>query len=239
MALIAVCVVVESWGPPFYRAVRVGRGGRELYVLKFRKMRRGASGPPLTLVEDERFTRIGRWLASTKLDELPQLFNVVLAQMSLVGPRPEDRRFVERHREAFEPILAVRPGITGLSQLAFAAESRILDPHDRIRDYEERILPQKVALDTLYVARWHLLLDLRILCWTFVRTVLSIPVSVDRSTGRIKVRSPEGGRRNTGIRLRDSDVLSDHRSQLNIVDLQPKGDCPLPTAPSASTEVPT
>jgi lipopolysaccharide/colanic/teichoic acid biosynthesis glycosyltransferase len=237
MALIAVCVMVDSWGPPFYRAVRVGRGGRGLYVLKFRKMRRGASGPPLTLDEDKRLTRVGRWLASTKLDELPQLFNVVLAQMSLVGPRPEDPRFVERHREAFEPMLAVRPGLTGLSQLAFAAESQILDPHDPIRDYEERILPQKIDLDTLYVSRWHLLLDLRILWWTFVRTVLSIPVSVDRSTGRIKVRSPEGGRRNTGIRLRDRDVLSDHRSPLNIVDLQPNG--PRPTASSVSTEVPT
>jgi lipopolysaccharide/colanic/teichoic acid biosynthesis glycosyltransferase len=194
MLIVAVCVMVNSWGPPLYRAARVGTHGRQVYILKFRKMKRGASGPPLTVADDRRFTRIGRWLARTKLDELPQLFNVVLAQMSLVGPRPEDPSFVQRHRDSFQPILTVRPGITGLSQLAFASESRVLDPVDPIRHYEERILPQKLELDALYVRQWHLLLDARILWWTFVTTVLSIPVSVDRSTGCIRVRTP-GGRR--------------------------------------------
>ncbi len=195
MVLIALCVVVDSPGAPFYRAVRVGRGGRRLVVLKFRKMRRDASGLPLTLADDDRFTRVGRWLAKSKLDELPQLFNVVCGQMSLVGPRPEDARFVVRHPQAFARILTVRPGITGLSQLAFAAEASILDPRDRVQHYEDRILPQKLELDTLYVTQWTPLLDVRILWWTFLSTVMRLPVSVDRTSGRLALRHGSGGRR--------------------------------------------
>jgi lipopolysaccharide/colanic/teichoic acid biosynthesis glycosyltransferase len=214
MLLIGLCVVLDSPGAPFYRAARVGRGGRRLYVLKFRKMRRSAAGLPLTLVDDERFTRVGRWLAKSKLDELPQLLNVIAGQMSLVGPRPEDSLFVERHAGAFETILAVRPGITGLSQLAFAAEGSILDPGDPIQHYEDRILPQKLELDTLYVTDWRPLLDVRVLWWTFVSTVLRIPVSVDRSSARLSVRRPSGGRRRAAGQ-------SGHTGRATIPDAQP------------------
>jgi lipopolysaccharide/colanic/teichoic acid biosynthesis glycosyltransferase len=194
MMMIALCVVLESRGPVFYRARRVGRSGEKLDVLKFRKMRNGATGRPLTLVEDERFTRLGHWLARTKLDELPQLLNVLRGDMSLIGPRPEDPRFVQRHAEAFQAILEVRPGITGLSQLAYRAESRILDPDDPVADYEQRVLPQKLYLDRLYVERGTPLLDLRILAWTIAVT-LGIPVSVNRSTAGIRPRLGRGGRR--------------------------------------------
>jgi lipopolysaccharide/colanic/teichoic acid biosynthesis glycosyltransferase len=188
MALIALCILVESHGPVFYRATRVGYRGEVLHALKFRKMWKDAAGAPLTLDGDERFTRIGHWLAVTKLDELPQLFNVVRGQMSLIGPRPEDPAFVHRHAGDFERILQIRPGITGLSQLAFASESRILDRDHPVEHYERRILPQKLQLDKLYVSRWSLRLDAQILCWTVATVIFGIPVAVSRSNGRLAVR---------------------------------------------------
>ncbi len=107
-------------------------------MLRFRKLRLGTEGGPLTLSKDPRFTRIGRWLARTKLDELPQLFNVPRGEMSLIGPRPEDPWFVQRYAVEFARILRVRPGITGLAQVAFRAENEILDPADPIGHYENR-----------------------------------------------------------------------------------------------------
>jgi lipopolysaccharide/colanic/teichoic acid biosynthesis glycosyltransferase len=195
LALIALCIAIDSRGPIFYRAGRVGRGGRRLEMLKFRKMSLESEGGPLTVSDDPRFTRIGRWLARTKLDELPQLFNVLRGEMSLIGPRPEDPFFVHRRPSEFSEILRVRPGITGLSQLAFTAEAKILDPSDPVGDYERRILPQKLALDVLYVNRAGPLLDLRILLWTLTATLLSIPVAVNRSTGKLTTRRTTGGRR--------------------------------------------
>ena len=220
MALIRLCVVLESWGSPFFRARRVGRYNRPINVLKFRKMHCGASGRPLTLDDDDRFTKFGGFLARTKLDELPQLLNVVRGDMSLVGPRPEDLRFVECYSREFEPILAARPGMTGLSQLAFLAESRILDPNDPIRHYQDRILPQKLELDTLYVTRWRPLLDLRIVWWTLVSTVLFMPVSVDRSTARMGLRTGTGGRRRTAPAHAHRDVIKVQRAPAETADLQ-------------------
>jgi lipopolysaccharide/colanic/teichoic acid biosynthesis glycosyltransferase len=192
MALIALCIVIESRGPVLYRAGRVGRCGEPLQVLKFRKMRLDATGLPLTVHDDERLTRVGRWLIRTKLDELPQLLNVVRGDMSLVGPRPEDSAFVRKYGSEFEPILQVRPGLTGLSQIAFAKEAKILDPQDPIRHYEDRILPQKLTLDRLYISRWHLLLDLRILYWTAATVIFRIPVAVSRVTASMNVRRRPG-----------------------------------------------
>ncbi len=135
-------------------------------MLKFRKMHDDAEGPALTTKGDERFTRFGRFLASSKLDEVPQLWNVVKGQMSLVGPRPEDPSFVEEWADAYDTILEVRPGVTGLSQIAFAKESEILDPEDSVGHYLTSILPQKVRMDQLYARRRSLLMDGRILVWT-------------------------------------------------------------------------
>jgi lipopolysaccharide/colanic/teichoic acid biosynthesis glycosyltransferase len=172
----------------FYRARRIGYRGADLGLLKFRKMYNGAVGQPLTIDDDERFTRIGRWLSRTKLDELPQLVNVLKGDMSLVGPRPEDPEIVSRHREAFEAVLQVRPGMTGLAQLAFASEGAVLDPEDPLRHYEARILPQKLALDRLYASTWNPMLDIRILAWTLLTTLLRMPIAVNRSSGRLTVR---------------------------------------------------
>lgn len=186
--LIALCIVVESPGPVFYRAARLGRHGHPLRMLKFRKMAPHAGGLALTLAADPRLTRVGRVLAATKLDELPQLWHVVRGDMSLVGPRPEDPAFVARYPEQFAEILAVRPGITGLSQLAFACESDVLPEEDAVAGYIGSILPQKLGMDQLYVSRWSLGLDLRILFWTLAAIVLRRPVAVDRETGHLGVR---------------------------------------------------
>jgi lipopolysaccharide/colanic/teichoic acid biosynthesis glycosyltransferase len=201
MLLIAVCVVAESRGPVFYRATRVGYRGRELRMLKFRKMAVGASGPALTAASDARLTRVGSILAATKLDELPQLINVVRGQMSLVGPRPEDPEFVASRPAEFGEILSVRPGMSGLCQLAFACESRILSADDPVGHYLDRILPQKVRLDQLYVRRRGVWLDARIMLWTIAATVLRIPVSVDRATAAMHIRHRPPARATAGIVL--------------------------------------
>jgi lipopolysaccharide/colanic/teichoic acid biosynthesis glycosyltransferase len=190
IALVALVVKLDSRGPVFFRCSRVGRNGRALAMLKFRKMRVEAAGPPLTAADDDRFTRIGGLLARTKLDEIPQLWNVLRGDMSLVGPRPEDPAFVGLHPEAFAEILQVRPGITGLSQLAFVNEAKVLAADDRVRDYVERVLPQKIALDRLYIESRSLRMDLQILAWTFARIGLRTDAAVHRGTGRLTARRP-------------------------------------------------
>jgi lipopolysaccharide/colanic/teichoic acid biosynthesis glycosyltransferase len=157
-------------------------------MLKFRKMGNDAAGPPLTVAGDTRFTRLGRLLAASKLDELPQLWNVVKGDMSLVGPRPEDPSFVALRQQDYDEVLRVRPGITGLSQLAFVEEGRILDPATFHDHYVERLLPQKIQLDRLYARRASLALNLRILLWTVVAVGFRTDVAVNRATGKLNVR---------------------------------------------------
>jgi lipopolysaccharide/colanic/teichoic acid biosynthesis glycosyltransferase len=184
-----VCAIkIESRGPIFYRATRVGRFGKPLAVLKFRKMFDGARGSALTISQDDRFTRVGKFLTEYRLDEIPQLWNVLRGQMSLVGPRPEDRKFVDAYPGEFAEVLAVRPGITGLTQLAFAHEGRLLATEDRERDYRERLLPRKLEVDHLYVRQRTLAMDLRIIAWTGVAVALGRDVAVHRDTGRLGVR---------------------------------------------------
>ena len=188
LVAVAAAIKVDSRGPVFYGCRRVGFHGREFSMLKFRKMVASARGPALTADADCRFTRIGRLLAASKLDELPQLLNVLRGEMSLVGPRPEDAGFVALHLDAYALIHSVRPGITGLSQLAFAKESRVLGAADPVGVYVSRILPQKVAIDGLYAARRSLVLDGRILAWTALAVLLRKDVSVDRASGRLALR---------------------------------------------------
>jgi lipopolysaccharide/colanic/teichoic acid biosynthesis glycosyltransferase len=190
IAVLALAIKLDSPGPAFYRCRRVGLRGRTLNMFKFRKMHDGSSGPALSSPDDVRFTRLGSFLARTKLDELPQLINVLKGEMSLVGPRPEDPAFVELRREAYSMILEVRPGITGLSQLAFASESDVLDPDDRMGHYVGRILPQKIGMDTLYAQRRSLGMDLKILWWTLRAVVGHAQVAVHRETGTLTHRAP-------------------------------------------------
>jgi lipopolysaccharide/colanic/teichoic acid biosynthesis glycosyltransferase len=186
--VIAAVITADSRGPVLYRCRRVGQHGRELAMFKFRKMRRDADGRRLTVAADERLTRIGKVLAQTKLDELPQLWHVVKGEMSLVGPRPEDPYFVGLHAQAYHEILTVKPGITGLTQLAFVDEARILGPGNPQAAYLQSLLPQKVALDRLYVDRRSIGVDVRVLWWTFLAVVCRRPVAVHRADGRLSHR---------------------------------------------------
>jgi lipopolysaccharide/colanic/teichoic acid biosynthesis glycosyltransferase len=183
--LIAIGVLVESPGPVLYVATRVGRDGEQMRMRKFRKMRDGASGLPLTAENDSRLTSLGRFLARTRLDELPQIWHVLRGEMSFVGPRPEDPVFVAGRAEDYEVILTVRPGLSGFSQLAFADECSILSSADPMIDYVRRLHPQKCALDRLYVERASVRTNVRVLWWTLVVTLLRRPVAVDRATGAI------------------------------------------------------
>ena len=188
LLLIAAAIKLDSPGPVFYRVRRVGYRGRTLMMLKFRKMYHDAAGIPLTANADERLTRVGKVLARTRLDELPQLWDVLRGRMSMIGPRPEDPGFVALHADEYERILMVRPGMTGLSQLAFAEEHKILDEDDMVGDYVTRILPAKIGLDTMYASSYRIRMDLAVLFWTVVAVMLRRPVAVHRSTGRMNLR---------------------------------------------------
>ncbi len=204
--LIALLIVVDSRGPVFYRAARAGYRGRPLRMLKFRKMHVDAAGVGLTLAEDERLTRVGAWLARTKLDELPQLWHVLRGEMSLVGPRPESPDCVSRYAPDYALILSVRPGITGYTQLAFAQEGAVLDPVDPERHYLVCLLPQKVALDRLYATHPSIRRDLRILWATIMTLVFRQPVAVDRRTGDLTLRHRhDSGRRRRAATARQRD----------------------------------
>jgi lipopolysaccharide/colanic/teichoic acid biosynthesis glycosyltransferase len=185
---VAVAIKLDSRGSVFFRCRRVGFRGTELQMLKFRKMHEGATGAAVTLSTDSRFTVVGRVLARTKIDEIPQLWNVLKGEMTLVGPRPEDPEFVALRRADYETILTVKPGITGLCQLAFAKEGDVIDERDSVRDYVERLLPQKAALDLLYVRRRSLLMDLNILAWTAIAVLLRRDIAVHRAKGSLGVR---------------------------------------------------
>ena len=189
-AVLAAAVALDSPGPVLYRCRRVGKEGREFDMLKFRKMRADAKGLPLTVANDARFTRIGGLLARTKLDELPQLWNVVRGEMSLVGPRPEDPSIVALRREEFATVLTQTPGITGLCQLAYADESKLLDADDRMAQYLDELLPRKLAIDALYATGRTFAADLWILAWTILAVVLRREVDVDPTLGTIAFRRP-------------------------------------------------
>jgi lipopolysaccharide/colanic/teichoic acid biosynthesis glycosyltransferase len=204
IAVVALAIVVESRGPVFYRAERVGRGGRAFRMLKFRKMPPYAAGLPLTMRNDARFTRLGAFLARSKLDELPQLLNVLRGDMSLVGPRPEDRSFVDRRRGDYDVILQVRPGLSGFAQLAFADESRILSEEDPVGHYVDGIFPQKCALDRLYIHSANVWTDIRILFWTVVAIVFRRPIAVHRATGRLSLRRHRAHASAPGRRVGDA-----------------------------------
>ena len=147
MALVAAAIRLDSPGAVIYRARRAGLHGVPFDMLKFRTMRAGAGGPLLTMRDDPRVTRVGRWLRSTKLDELPQLVNLVCGEMSLVGPRPEDPRYVARYTDDERRLLGVKPGLVSRASLQFSNEERLLSGPDWERKYCEEILPRKLAME--------------------------------------------------------------------------------------------
>ena len=163
--LIAAVVFVDSPGSVFFRATRIGINGQPFRMLKFRTMKTGSKGPGISTSFDERFTPVGRFLARTRLDELPNLWNVIKGEMRIVGPRPEDPDFVRLHEHEYSEILTVAPGITGLTQLIHFLDD--LDTHNPLAHYET-ILPGKLSLDLRYVRTQSFRGDLLII----VRTLL-------------------------------------------------------------------
>ncbi|MEV6300070.1 sugar transferase [Actinoplanes sp. NPDC051861] len=165
-AVVAWRIKREDGGPVLYRGTRVGRYGRPFPMLKFRSMVVDAArlGGPSTADDDPRLTRTGRFLRRWKLDELPQLVNVLAGDMSLVGPRPQVASDVRRYSSDEMRLLDVRPGITDWSSIVFADEGAILAGHDDVdRAYDELIRPGKIALGLAYVERRGMRTDLEIL----------------------------------------------------------------------------
>ena len=188
LAAVALAIKLESRGPVFYRTRRVGYRGATLMMHKFRKMHHDAAGSPLTAKADARFTRVGSFLTASRLDELPQLWDVLRGRMSVIGPRPEDPRFVALHPHEYREILTVRPGMLGLSQLAYEAEKHILCDERPVEDYIGRIMPQKLILDRLYARQTSARMDLSVIRWALVALILRRPVAVSRQTGEMNVR---------------------------------------------------
>lgn len=173
MLAIALAIKLDSRGPAFFRQQRVGRHGAPFDIHKFRTMVADAPqrGPALTVGDDPRITRVGRWLRRTRLDELPQLFDVLAGTMSLVGPRPELPPYVAHYPAALrERVLSVRPGITDPSSLLYLDEAeqlaRAADPQ---REYIEVILPRKLQCAADYAAQASLRSDLGVLLRTLRR----------------------------------------------------------------------
>jgi len=167
--LSALAVKLGSPGPVFYRQVRIGRRFRPFGILKFRTMVVGADkkGSLITSGGDSRVTAIGRVLRKTKIDELPQLINVLRGEMSIVGPRPEVPRYVELFREDYEGILTVRPGITDIASLVFRDEEALLaSQEDPERYYREVHLPRKIRYAQEYMRRSSVFFDLKIILMT-------------------------------------------------------------------------
>lgn len=172
LLLAAVWVRLDSPGPVLFRQTRIGRDGVPFTIHKFRTMR-VEPGAAITVGEDPRITRSGRFLRQTKLDELPQLWDVLRGAMSLVGPRPELPRYVELYpADLRAQVLSVRPGITDPASLAYSHEAELLaaaaDPE---REYREVILPAKLRLSAEYAACATLATDLRLILATLRRVV--------------------------------------------------------------------
>lgn len=164
--MLALVIKLSDGGPVLYGHERVGRGGRPFRLWKFRSMVPNADrvGPAVTRDGDPRVTRIGRWLRRTKLDELPQLWNVWVGEMSLVGPRPEAVRYVAAYTAEEREVLAVRPGITDAASLAFRDEEGLLAGAGNVEDFYLRYcLPRKLALNRAHLRRGGVMADLGVL----------------------------------------------------------------------------
>lgn len=174
LLLIALLIKLDSPGPVFFRQERVGLGGNHFRIHKFRTMATGAEkrGLQITVGADSRITGIGRFLRKYKLDELPQLIDVFMGRMSLVGPRPEVPRYVKFYpRELYDIIFSIRPGITDLASIEYRDENTILGQAENPeKAYVEKIMPRKLEYYRQYVEQQSLLLDLKII----LRTIKSI-----------------------------------------------------------------
>ena len=170
--LLAILIKYDSPGPVFYRGARTGKKAHDFYILKFRTMfecPESYQGLKVTAQDDLRITRVGRWLRDTKLNELPQLWNVFKGEMSLVGPRPEDPEIAAGWpEEVRREVLSVRPGITSPASVLYRHEETLLQSKEVMSEYLREILPSKLRFDQLYIRNRTLLADLDVLFWTLL-----------------------------------------------------------------------
>lgn len=173
--IIALLIVLDSRGGVFYRQVRVGLNGKDFYLFKFRSMRTDADKKGLLITvggRDSRITRMGYFIRKYKVDELPQLLNVLFGDMSLVGPRPEVRRYVDMYNEEQKKVLTVKPGITDYASIEYSNENELLGKAaDPEKVYIEEIMPAKLRLNLRYIAEQGLATDLKIIFKTIAKII--------------------------------------------------------------------
>lgn len=184
LLLIALAVFVETGWPILFSQTRVGRDGKLFRLLKIRSMCVSTSGCSITASSDSRITCVGRFLRRYKLDELPQLWNVVCGQMSLVGPRPELPEFVDLSQPSWRSVLQVRPGITDPVSIAYRNEEKLLaSVEDPVRFYRETVLPDKLTRNLAYLGERSFWRDLKVILRTVV--CAAFPENLDRKNGRM------------------------------------------------------
>ena len=168
MLIIAILIKLDSKGPIFFKQVRVTKNGREFKIFKYRTMRVGSDKfSQITVGKDSRITKVGDFLRKYKLDEIPQLINVLIGDMSLVGPRPEVPKYVELYTEEQREILKVRAGITDYASIEFSNENDILaNETDPEKAYIEKIMPRKIELNKKYLSEISILTDIKIILLT-------------------------------------------------------------------------
>ncbi len=169
--IISILIKFDSKGEIFFKQIRVTQNGKEFKIYKFRTMRKDSEGnKQITVGEDNRITKIGRILRKTKLDELPQLFNIVKGDMSFVGPRPEVPKYVAYYTEEQRDILKVRAGITDYASIYFSDESKILGQQANPEKYYiEEIMPYKIKLNKKYIDNMGILTDIKIIVLTIFK----------------------------------------------------------------------
>jgi len=164
--IIAVFIKLDSKGPVFFRHERVGRNFKDFKIYKFRTMNAdaGNTAPQITVSGDKRVTKIGKFLRKYKIDELPQLINILMGEMSFVGPRPEVRKYIELFKQDYKKLLKIRPGITDPASIKYSDEESLLSfSNNWEEDYIKKILPEKIKLSLHYIDNHNVFIDCRLI----------------------------------------------------------------------------
>ena len=175
--MLAFAIALDSKGGVFYRQIRIGKAGREFQLLKFRSMRPNSDqlGQLTVGDRDPRITSVGLFLRKSKMDELPQLINILKGDMSWVGPRPEVPKYVDLYSDSEKKVLSVRPGLTDLASIEYIEESELLSKSKNPEEtYINQILPHKLALQIEYIENQSMLYDLKLICRTLTKILRTL-----------------------------------------------------------------
>ncbi|WP_244834594.1 sugar transferase [Clostridium sp. BJN0001] len=174
LIIISILIKIGSDGPVFFKQIRVGKNEKNFKILKFRTMIVDAEkvGKQITVGDDNRITGVGKFLRKYKIDELPQLFNVLIGDMSLVGPRPEVPRYVKMYNKEQKKVFKVRPGITDLASLRYKDENDLLGESDNPEEfYIKKVMPDKLALNLEYIKKSNIIFDIYIIIKTIIKCI--------------------------------------------------------------------